>query len=127
MTRLYTSRPKRSVPNQFSTLGSRSRCDGSITIGSTVPSQGAAIDATMTAMSSAPPIATVGCRRTNAPKPPRAGVAKDASAVAVAVVIARSIPDPRIEHDVEQVDHQIHHHVRAGEHQDDALDHRIVA
>src|SRR5260221_4140213 len=86
MTRLYKSRPNRSVPNQLSAEGLRSRCDGSIEIGSTVPSHGAAIDARTIASSSAPPIATVGWRRTNALTPVRAGGATDTAAVVIAEV-----------------------------------------
>ena len=41
--------------------------------------------------------------------------------------LTRSIPDPRVEHGVEHVDHQVDDDVRAREHEDDALDHRIVA
>src|SRR5258705_9514760 len=88
MTRLYKSRPNLSVPNQWSAEGLRRRCDGSIEIGSTVASQGAAIEASTMASSSAPPIATVGWRRTNAPKPARAGGATGRATVANAVVMS---------------------------------------
>ncbi len=77
MTRLYRSRPNRSVPNQWSADGLRRRCDGLIEIGSTVASQGAAIEARTMASSSALPIATVGWRRTKAAEPVRAGGATD--------------------------------------------------
>src|SRR6266498_4754348 len=89
MTRLYKSRPNRSVPNQLSADGLRNRCDGSIEIGSTVASQGAAIDATTMASSSTPPIATVGCRRIKATRAVRAGGATAIATVAIAEVTAQ--------------------------------------
>src|SRR5947207_7498604 len=85
MTRLYKSRPNRSVPNQLAADGSRRRWDGSIEIGSTVASHGAAIDASTIANSSAPPIATVGWRRRNAATPLRPGGATESLGVASAV------------------------------------------
>ena len=58
----------------------------------------------------------------------RAGGATDTAAVAVAARHrGRSIPDARVEHGVEHVDHEIDDDIRAREHEDDALDHRIVA
>src|SRR5262245_20430766 len=42
------------------------------------------------------------------------------------VASAISIPDPRIEYGVSQVDDQVDDHVDAGEHEDHALDDRII-
>src|SRR6478609_11600367 len=84
---------------------------------------GAAIATAAMNSSSAEPMTMVGLRRAKTRNPEGfAGAATWVSAMSV-----MSVPDPRVEQGVGQVDKQVHQHVDAGEQDDDALDDRIVA
>src|SRR2546423_7572776 len=83
--------------------GVRSRLAASKSVGSTVPSQGAAIARTIRSSSALAPIRTD------------------------QFLSMRLIADPRVEEDVGEVDQQVDHHVDEGEEEDHALDGREVA
>ncbi len=125
-----TSRVRnRSVPNQCRAVGLRRRWRARWRSGRRCQATGAAIDTSMIASNSTPPIATVGWRRRNVPMRPRTGATAGTAAVAVTAVMA-VIGQYRmrgVEHRIEHVDHEIDDDIRAREHEDDALDHRIVA
>src|SRR6185436_15925760 len=84
---------------------------------------GAAAAISATAISSPAPITIVGLRRAKVRNaPPRRGAVGCASAIA-----AISVPDPRLEQRVGEVDQQIDQNIDTGEHHDDALDDRVIA
>src|SRR5947209_6691224 len=63
MTRLYTSRPSASVPNQYISDDGRRRLIGETACGSTVPSHGASAAAAIISSRIPAPTIAVGCRR----------------------------------------------------------------
>src|SRR5712692_6246245 len=108
------SRPKWSVPNQAPADGGRSRWIGRICRGSPVHHTGAnTAPATMRTRTN-PPTIRVGWRTS--------------TRRARATTFSRGlIPDARIQEDIEHVDDEVHQHVDAGDEQEHALDHGIVA
>src|SRR5690349_17222284 len=118
-----------SVPNQKSADGGFSRLIGDTACGSTVPSHGASSAMAIMNSSTAPPTIAVGCRRnavrTNATVE-TAGLAEVSRAIADMRGKGRSVPNPRVDHHVREIDREIDEHVDGGEQQDDALDDRIV-
>src|SRR5919106_815844 len=103
-TRLHTSRPNSSVPRKFVPLGGFSRLTGSSRVGSWVATRPAASAAASMSTKIAVPTTTLGLRRSRLP-----------------------IADPRIDEDVEHVDHEVDEHVRGGGDEDDALHDGVVA
>src|SRR6266545_4960450 len=53
-------------------------------------------------------------------------VSAGAGAVGTSIAMASVVPDARVEHGVEQVDHEIDHHIDRGQQHDHALDQRKV-
>src|SRR6185295_7377020 len=123
MTRLYTSRPSMSVPNQCSLEGGLRRWAGESTCGSTVPSHGASNAIKSMSASTIPPRMAVGCLRKASWKRCQVGEADLGAARTVAVI---SVLDPRVEQPVGEIDQQIDQHVYPGEKQDHALDDRVI-
>src|SRR5512136_1626248 len=115
-----------SVPNQYSSPGGRRRRIGDSAWGSMVPSKPAKMaTSTISSRTMAPAIA-VGWRRSASLK--RATVGEtDFGAAARSIATAMSVPDPRIEQRVAEVDQQVDDDVHRGEQQRHALDDRIVA
>src|SRR5215471_10747926 len=120
-TRLNTSRPNSSVPNKFAALGAFRRRAGLRRRGSWVEMTPASSAARITTARIAAPTTMfrfwTACRRHVG----RAGMA------AVRTAAPSAIADPRIDEDVEHVDHEIDEHVRGRGDQDHALHDRIVA
>src|SRR5579883_893645 len=120
--RAKTSRPRWSVPNQWSAEGPCRRSDGLRNCGSPAITPAARAISAMNASRPAP-ATMVGLRRANLRSCQRWSGAVRGNSVTTAI----SIPDARVEQSVGEVDGQGHQHVDAGEHHDDALDDRIVA
>src|SRR5688572_22967242 len=128
------SRPNESEPNRKVCLmyspssvvispdlpGTRSRLEASKSVGSTVPSQGAASATSTSAASTAPPRRTDQLRRARrqALSPTRTFAASTESG---------SVADAGVEEDIREVDQQVDGYVHHGEEQDHALDGREIA
>src|SRR4051794_14683428 len=122
MVREKTSRPNWSVPNHQRSEGGRRRLTGESLNGSWVAISGAKTAVTIRMASSTPPKAMVGLRRIAvASEKRRSGRARSSARTAM------SVPDPRIEEGVGDVDDQVHDHLGSGEHQDQPLHDGIVA
>src|SRR6185436_13476593 len=87
--------------------GTRSRLPASNSVGSTVPSQGAAAATNTSSTSTLAPMRTDQFLKTRG--------------------VAMLVTDPRVEKHVRQVDQQVDHHVEEGKKQDHALDGRKIA
>src|SRR5262249_26070486 len=145
-TRLHTSRPTSSVPNQCAAPGAVNRAETSMRSGSPAIT-GASAPITVVSVSSTRPM-TVARRRTSrksqsARRRPgsagrgsartrvltEAGAARPArTAGGLPRAVADSlVPHPRIEDHVREVDGQIHEHVDDCDTDDDTLDDRVVA
>src|SRR5207248_1891470 len=139
-TRLQTSRPTSSVPNQWARPGADSRRATSMWPGSLASTGASALTSTITSMSTAP--ASVVLRRViSASQPGLArrgtGSARGRAITLIAVRAAAHSRDranrsslvahPRVEDDVREVDHEVDQHVHAGDAQHDSLDDRVVA
>src|SRR5215510_11626711 len=119
-TRLYTSRPNSSVPRRFAALGGFRRWAGLRRRGSWVEMTSARSAARITTARIPAPTAMFRFRAACRRQVGRAGVA------AVMTAEPSAIADPRVDEDVEHVDHEIDQHVRGRGDEDHALHDRIV-
>src|SRR6185437_5925053 len=123
MTRLYTSRPSMSVPNQYAADGGRRRLIGETASGSIVASHGARSATTIMPARIAPPTSAIGWRRNASRKRRHVGDTDlPATIGAAGSVVAISISDARIEQRIRQIDGEIDEHVDRGKDQRHALD-----
>src|SRR5262249_46840634 len=132
ITRLHTSRPTSSVPNQWTALGAARRAFTSRRCGSTRPIVPARIATTrFTATSIAPTSAIFRrtSRRSQSHCPSRGETstrARSLTAPATWFMGRSPIPDARVEGEIREFHKQVHEGVRQGDQEHDALDHRVV-
>src|SRR5688572_28826230 len=133
MTRLYTSRPTSSVPNQCAAVGPESRAFTSMCVGLPAMRGANAPIASVTAMMTAPTsvifrrVSSTSQRGMRRSGSSAAGTRSVVTATGVSAIGVSLVLHPRIDHEVRQIDREIDEHVDAGDAQHDALDHRIVA
>src|SRR5438445_10972518 len=120
------SRPRWSVPSQWSALGEASVADASVAIGSCVWRTSAKIAVTSIARINTPPAAPSGffrAKRAIAVHVPARGRAPAETATSTRLT---AIADPRIENAVEHVDQQIGEDHDDGDEHDEVLHDRII-
>src|SRR6185295_9090690 len=118
ITRLYTSRPSMSVPNQCPLDGCVSRWIGESACGSEVASQGASSAIRTIATSTAAPAIAVGCRRKASRKRCHVGDMERGAAIAA---VFMSVLDTRVEQPVGEINSQIDEYVDSWEEEDHTL------
>src|SRR5205809_52813 len=126
-TRLHTSRPTSSVPNQCAAPGAVRRADTSMRSGSPAMTGASTPTSVVTASSTRP--TTVARRRTSREsQSARRRTGSAGRGRARTLMPMRSlVSHPRIEHHVREVHGQVHEHVEARDAEHHALDHGIVA
>src|SRR5882724_10134430 len=126
-TRLHTSRPTSSVPNQCAAPGAVSRAETSMRRGSPAMT-GASVPTSVVTPSSTRPT-TVARRRTrrDSHNGPRRALSAGRGSARTLTGPGSLVSDPRIEDDVRQVDGEVHQHVNARDTQHHALDDGVVA
>ena len=131
-TRLYSSRPCKSVPMTWAEDGGSRRCARPPSSGPYGARIGANIAATTKSGDEDTAPRSAGLLRSrrraaspHSPRLTRGGRRPDAIGIAGGGHLG--VPDPRIEDGVQDVDQEIHHEEDEGEDQDRVLDHEVVA